>query len=58
MATNTRKVILGVLLLVASSAVIFSTTGIGAPAAFGSLAALGLAAGALLVGTAGDARPV
>ncbi|MFB6073705.1 MAG: hypothetical protein ABEJ89_01685 [Haloarculaceae archaeon] len=60
MATDTRKVVLGALLLVASSAIIFWTgqLGSGLPALLASVGALGLAAGTLLIGTAGDARPV
>jgi len=60
MATNTRKVAIGVLLLVASTAIILGTGQLGASLhpVLGSLAALGLAAGALLVGTSADARPV
>jgi hypothetical protein len=60
MATNTRKIGLGVLLLLASTAIILGTGQLGSALhpALGSLAALGLAAGALLVGTSEDARPV
>jgi hypothetical protein len=60
MATDTRKVILGVILLVASSAIILGTGQLGSdfPAWAASLAALGMAAGALFVGTSEDARPV
>ena len=60
MATDTRKVVLGPLLLVASSAIILGTgqLGSGVPAWAASLAALGMAAGALFVGTSEDARPV
>ena len=60
MATDTRKVGLGVLLLVVSTALILGTGQLGSslPPILGSLAALGLAAGALLVGTSEDARPV
>ena len=60
MATDTRKVAIGVLLLVASTVTIIGTgqIGTGLHPVLGSLAALGLAAGALLVGTSEDARPV
>ena len=60
MATDTRKVVLGTLLLVASSAIILGTgqLGNGLPTWAISIAALGLAAGALFVGTSEDARPV
>lgn len=60
MTTDTRKVGLGALLLVASTAIIIGTGQLGNALhpVLGSLAALGLAAGALLVGTSGDARPV
>lgn len=60
MATDTRKVGLGALLLVASTAIILGTgqLGSGLHPVLGSVAALGLAAGALLVGTSDDARPV
>lgn len=60
MATDTRKVGIGILLLVASTATILGTNqfGSGLHPVLGSIAALGLAAGALLVGTSEDARPV
>jgi hypothetical protein len=60
MATDTRKVILGAALLAISTVLILGTGAIdiGIPAAAGALAALGLAAGALLVGTSEDGRPV
>lgn len=60
MATDTRKVILGAVLLAISTVLILGTGAIdiGIPAAAGALAALGLAAGALLVGTSEDGRPV
>ncbi|MBV0900662.1 hypothetical protein [Haloarcula salina] len=60
MATDTRKVALGVLLLVVSSALILGTgtIDIGIPTVAAGLAALGLAAGALLVGTSEEGRPV
>jgi hypothetical protein len=60
MATDTRKVILGAVLLAISTVLILGTGAIdiGIPAAAGALAALGLAAGSLLVGTSEDGRPV
>jgi len=60
MATDTRKVILGAVLLAISTVLILGSGAIdiGIPAAAGALAALGLAAGALLVGTSEDGRPV
>ncbi|MFB6142792.1 MAG: hypothetical protein ABEJ30_05555 [Halorientalis sp.] len=60
MATDTQKVLVGVVLLLVSSVLVLSTGefGLGVPAFAGSLAALGLAAGALLVGTSGDGQPV
>lgn len=57
---NKQKVLLGVLLLAVSSLLIFGAGPLGLPApgiAIG-VAALGLAAGALLVGTSEDGRPV
>lgn len=57
--TDTRKVLLGAALLVAGTVVLVSgqfTTAL--PGVLGSLAALGLAAGALLVGTSHGGRPV
>ena len=59
--TDMRKVAFGVLLLAAGTAVIFGASGAvttGLPVAIGSLAALGLAAGALLLGTSQPGRPV
>jgi hypothetical protein len=52
MATDTRKVVIGALLLVASSVVILATGSLNTeiPAALAALGALGMAAGALLVG--------
>ncbi len=59
--TNLRQILLGALLLVVGSAVVLGV-GSGLTASFpkivASLAALGLAAGALLVGTADPGRPV
>jgi hypothetical protein len=53
-------VALGAALLAISTVLILGTGAIdiGIPAAAGALAALGLAAGALLVGTSEDGRPV
>ncbi|WP_435195798.1 hypothetical protein [Natronomonas sp. EA1] len=52
MATDTRKVALGVLLLVASTVVILATgtRGSEVPGILAGLGALGMAAGSLLVG--------
>jgi hypothetical protein len=60
MATNTTKIGIGVVLLLISSALILGTgvQGLNLPVIGASLAALGLAAGALLVGTSEDGRPV
>jgi len=60
MATDTRKVALGALLLVVSSALILGTgqVSLNVPVYAAALAALGLAAGALLVGTSEDGRAV
>lgn len=60
MATDMRKVGIGVLLLAVSTAIIVGTgqLGSGGHPLLASLAALGLAAGALLIGTSEDARPV
>jgi len=57
---NKQKVILGALLLAISTVLIFGAGPLGLPAreiAIG-VAALGLAGGALLVGTSEDGRPV
>jgi hypothetical protein len=60
MATNATKIGLGVVLLLISSALILGTgvQGLNLPVVGASIAALGLAAGALLVGTSEDGRPV
>jgi hypothetical protein len=60
MATDTRKVGLGVVLLVLSSVLIFAFAyqGLDLPLVVGSVAALGLAAGSLLVGISEGGRPV
>jgi len=55
-----RKVGLGIALLLISSVLIFAPgpLGIGGPIAIITLGTLGLAAGALLVGTSASERPV
>jgi len=60
MATDTRKVILGSILLVVSSVIILGAgqLGSGFPFWAASIAALGMAAGALFLGTSEDARAV
>ena len=60
MATDKRKVIVGGLLLFVSTALILGTgpLDVAVPVFAGAVAALGLAAGALLVGTSEDGRPV
>jgi len=60
MATDMRKVVAGAALLVVSSVVILGAGQVetGLPPMLASVAALGLAAGALLVGTSESARPV
>ena len=60
MATDKTKVLLGGLLLFASTALILGTgpVDLALPAAAAAVSALGLAAGALLVGTSEDGRPV
>jgi len=64
MATDTRKVYAGVALLVISSVLVIASgpldIGLSAILAgvMGAVAALGLAAGALLVGTSEDGRAV
>ena len=57
---DTTKVALGALLLVASTAALFalSPTDSVLPMLVGGVASLTLAAGALLVGTSGEGRPV
>ncbi|QGN06294.1 hypothetical protein Hrd1104_02630 [Halorhabdus sp. CBA1104] len=59
MAVDSQKQLLGFVLLVVSSAVMLAG-GVSdiVPAVAGAPAALGLAAGALLVGTAAQGRPV
>lgn len=57
--TDTRKVLLGLVLLVAGTAVLLSGQFTSVlPSLLGSVAALGLGAGALLLGTARRGRPV
>jgi hypothetical protein len=60
MATDKRKVIVGGLLLFVSTALILGTgpLDVAVPVFAAGVAALGLAAGALLVGTSEDGRPV
>ena len=60
MATNTTKIGLGVVLLLISSVLILGAgvQGLNLPIIGASIAALGLAAGALLVGTSEGGRPV
>ncbi|WP_276271232.1 hypothetical protein [Haloarcula litorea] len=58
MATDTRKVMLGALLLLVSTVLILGPLGLPVPTVAAGVAALGLAAGALLVGTSEDGRPV
>lgn len=60
MATDKRKVIAGAALLLISSVLILGSGQIeaGLPRVAASVAALGLAAGALLVGTSENVRPV
>jgi hypothetical protein len=60
MATDTRKVALGAVLLLVSTVLILGTgpINVGVPGIAAGVAALGLAAGALLVGTSEERRPV
>jgi hypothetical protein len=60
MATDTTKVGAGILLLLASAVLIFGTGTLDLTIRMAILgvAALGLAAGSLLVGTSDDGRPV
>ena len=62
MATDERRLWSGVALLVVAGVVLFGAVTIGGfdtlSQASGALAVLGLAGGAVLVGTAGDERPV
>jgi hypothetical protein len=58
--TNSQKIGIGLVLLLVSTALIFGTGTLGAalPLVLITLGTLGLAAGALLVGTADGGRPV
>jgi hypothetical protein len=62
MNQNGRRYWSGVALLVVAGGLLFAATAIGGLDAFsqasGALAVLGLAASAVLIGTAGDERPV
>ncbi|QSG04369.1 hypothetical protein [Halapricum desulfuricans] len=58
MATDTRKLAVGGGLLSVSSVVIIALGVADLPVVVGAVAALGLAAGALLVGTSEGGRPV
>ncbi|WP_123538800.1 hypothetical protein [Halosimplex salinum] len=58
--TDTRKVAFGLLLLAVSTVLVFGpgTLGAGVPVVAIAAGTLGLAAGALLVGTSDPGRPV
>ncbi|WP_135826177.1 hypothetical protein [Halorussus ruber] len=59
MVSNERQLRVGIALLVAAGALLFVPAALGAfTQASAAVAVLGLAGGALLVGTAGDERPV
>lgn len=60
MVQNKHKIMLGAVLLLVSSVLILGVgvQGIGLPTVAGSLAALGLAAGSLLIGTSEGGQPV
>ncbi|UPV99797.1 hypothetical protein M0R88_14910 [Halorussus gelatinilyticus] len=62
MATNERQFWAGVALLVVAGALLFGATAVGGLDVFsqasGAVAVLGLAGSAVLIGTAGDERPV
>ena len=60
MATDTRKVAAGALLLLVSTALILvtGTSGLAVPLVVATVATLGLAAGSLLLGTSENKRPV
>lgn len=60
MTVDVRKVGAGLALLVASSVILVASGEASAtvPLALTAVAAVGLAAGSLLVGTAGEGRPV
>lgn len=57
---DTKQVGLGALLLLVSSAILLATgtIGTGIPLVLAAVAALGMAAGSLLIGTSGEGRPV
>lgn len=58
MATDTRKLAVGAVLLVACSVALLVLGVVQLPLVVGSVGVLGLAAGALLVGTSEQGRPV
>jgi len=58
MSTDTRKLAVGGGLLFVSSVAIIALGMVDLPIVVGAVAALGLAAGALLVGTSEGGRPV
>ncbi|MFC6732044.1 MULTISPECIES: hypothetical protein [unclassified Haladaptatus] len=60
MSNQTSKVTLGMLVLAISSVVLLGVSFLGSPVpvALAALAALGMAAGSLLVGTSESGRPV
>lgn len=59
MTRNERQFWVGIALLVVAGALLFVPTALGAfTQASAAIAVLGLAGGAVLVGTAGDERPV
>lgn len=60
MGVNTKRTRFGIALLVAAGVLLVAPVVLGPPYAHevGALAVLGLAAGAVLVGTAEDGRPV
>jgi hypothetical protein len=60
MATDKRKIAMGAGLLIISTVLILGAgpINIGVPAIAAGMAAIGLAAGALLVGTSEERRPV
>lgn len=55
-----RKTLLGVVLLIVSTVVIFglATTSTQMPVILGAIGVLGLAIASLLIGTSGEGRPV
>ncbi|WP_276248120.1 hypothetical protein [Haladaptatus sp. YSMS36] len=60
MSNQTSKVTLGMLVLAISSVVLLGVSFLGSPVpvALAAIAALGMAAGSLLVGTSESGRPV